>query len=107
MNTVKINRAARARYRRKTPDFLERNHERLRELKNPLKKLEKILRIIETMRAGKRYTAKELTKTYQISLRAAYRYMKLIEAVGIIVEQDFEGRFYIVNFPVEKFAKDQ
>lgn len=57
-------------------------------------KLLRVLQIIEKMKTSK-ITIAQMTEAWDISERTAYRYIRLIEAVGMPVDKDFDGKYFI------------
>ncbi len=60
----------------------------------PQTKLLRLFQIIAVLKTGK-WSIKRLAERFDIGERTIYRYIKLLEEVELLVEQDFDGRFFI------------
>lgn len=64
----------------------------------PQAKLIRLLSLINRLKV-RRMTRKEISEFLDVGWRTAYRYVKLLEAADIPIEQDFHGRYFIVEPP--------
>lgn len=60
------------------------------------RKILRVLLLIEYLYSGKR-SVHEIAEELSISPRTAYRYINLLDSVCFEIEQDFEGRYFIVE----------
>jgi predicted DNA-binding transcriptional regulator YafY len=60
----------------------------------PQTKLLRLFQIIAVLKTG-RWSIKRLAERYDTSERTIYRYLDLLEEVELLVEQDFDGNFFI------------
>lgn len=60
----------------------------------PQTKLLRLFQIIAVLKTG-RWSIKRLAERYDTSERTIYRYIDLLEEVELLVEQDFNGNFFI------------
>ncbi|HTJ48252.1 MAG TPA: WYL domain-containing transcriptional regulator [Cyclobacteriaceae bacterium] len=60
----------------------------------PQAKLMRVLEFIAILK-GKGKTVGELAAQFKMSERSVYRYVRLLEAVGFIIDKDFENRYFI------------
>lgn len=60
----------------------------------PQAKLLRLFQIIAVLKTG-RWSIKSLAERYDMSERTIYRYLDLLEEVELLVEQDFDGNFFI------------
>ncbi len=76
----------------------------------PQAKLLRVLELIALLK-GKGKTVGELAMRFDMSERSIYRYIKLLEAVGFVVDKDFHNRYFIftsedepasTNFTIEE-----
>ena len=59
-------------------------------------KLLRCLQIINFLQNGK-YSIAQIAERFDVSERTVYRYLHLFEEVGLLLEQDFNNRFYITK----------
>ncbi len=45
----------------------------------------------------KRLTIQEIMDRYSVSKRTAYRYLSFLESHDVVLEQDFDDRYYIIT----------
>ena len=69
---------------------------RPRELSVAAVKLMRCLQIMNLLENG-RYSINEISKRFEISTRTVYRYIHLFDEIGLIIEKDFENRFFIIK----------
>lgn len=60
-------------------------------------KLLRCLQIINFLKNG-RYSIRQIAERFDISDRTVYRYLHIFEEVGLILEQDFNNKFFIREF---------
>jgi predicted DNA-binding transcriptional regulator YafY len=60
----------------------------------PQAKLLRVLELIALIK-GKGKTIGEMAERFDMSERSIYRYLKLLEAVGFVVDKDFHNRYFI------------
>ncbi|MEJ0033578.1 MAG: WYL domain-containing protein [Bacteroidota bacterium] len=60
----------------------------------PQTKLLRLFQIIAVLRTG-RWTIKSLAERFDTSERTIYRYIKLLEEVELLIEKDFDGKYFI------------
>jgi Fe2+ or Zn2+ uptake regulation protein len=63
--------------------------------------LSKALSMIESLKSS-RFSLKRLADNFDMSERTVYRYLETFEQVGLLVEKDFEGRFFIIEIESTK-----
>ena len=61
-------------------------------------KILRVLLLIEQLR-NKPMTIEQIAKRYDISDRTIYRYIHLIEEIGIFIDRNFYGEFFIFQMP--------
>jgi predicted DNA-binding transcriptional regulator YafY len=62
----------------------------------PQAKLVRLLNLINRLSVD-RLTIQDIVHIYDVSQRTAYRYIKILEAAELEVEQDFHNKYYIIN----------
>lgn len=76
----------------------------------PQAKLMRVLGLIALLK-GKGKTIAEMAERFDMSERSIYRYLKLLEAVGFVIDKDFHNRYFIftsddepgsTNFTIEE-----
>lgn len=60
----------------------------------PQTKLLRLFQIIAVLKTG-RWTIKSLAERFDTSERTIYRYIKLLEEVELLIEKDFDGKYFI------------
>jgi len=60
----------------------------------PQAKLMRVLEFIAVLK-GKGKTVGDLAAQFKMSERSVYRYIRLLEAVGFVIDKDFENRYFI------------
>src|ERR1700743_3108289 len=60
----------------------------------PQTKLLRLFQIIGVLKTG-RWTIKSLAERFDTSERTIYRYIKLLEEIELLVEKDFDGKYFI------------
>ncbi len=68
----------------------------------PQAKLLRLLKIISLLSAKQRYTVRKLAEITEINERSIYRYLKLLEEAGFIIDKDFYGNYFIHQSLEEK-----
>lgn len=61
----------------------------------PQAKLLRLLKIISLLSGKQRYTIRKLAEIIEINERSIYRYLKLLEVAGFIIDKDFHGNYFI------------
>lgn len=62
----------------------------------PQTKLLRLFQIIAVLKTG-RWTIKSLAERFDTSERTIYRYIRLLEEVELLIEKDFDGKYFIHN----------
>ncbi len=60
----------------------------------PQTKLLRLFQIIAVLKTG-RWTIKSLAERFDTSERTIYRYIKLLEEIELLIEKDFDGKYFI------------
>ena len=60
----------------------------------PQAKILRVFQLIGLLKGGGR-TVPQIAKLQKTTVRTVYRYFKLLEEIGFIIEQDFSGRYFI------------
>ncbi|MCU0383845.1 MAG: HTH domain-containing protein, partial [Cyclobacteriaceae bacterium] len=60
----------------------------------PQAKILRVFQLIGLLKAGGR-TVQQLAQQLDANARTIYRYFKLLEELGFIIDQDFHGKFFI------------
>lgn len=65
-----------------------------------------VFRLIELLKDEKRRNVEKLAFQLGVHQRTVYRYFKIIEEVGFIIDTDFEGNYFIHTSPSFKLEKE-
>jgi predicted DNA-binding transcriptional regulator YafY len=57
----------------------------------------RVFQMIKELQSGENKSHHYLSKTLKITVRSVYRYLELLEEVGLKVEQDERGKLFLVN----------
>ncbi len=60
----------------------------------PQAKILRVFQLIGLLKGGGR-TVSQIAKLQKTTVRTVYRYFKLLEEIGFIIEQDFNGRYFV------------
>jgi predicted DNA-binding transcriptional regulator YafY len=60
-------------------------------------RLYRVFQLIKELQSGEKKTAQSLSKKLRITVRSVYRYLELFEEVGLKVEKDEYGKFFLTN----------
>jgi predicted DNA-binding transcriptional regulator YafY len=57
----------------------------------------RVFQLINELQSGENKSRNHLAKTLKITVRSVYRYLELLEQVGLKVEKDERGTFFLTN----------
>jgi predicted DNA-binding transcriptional regulator YafY len=61
----------------------------------PQAKLLRLLKIISLLSSKQRFSVQQLSKMLELNQRSIYRYLKLLEEAGFIIDKDFHGNYFL------------
>ncbi|MGK7397633.1 MAG: helix-turn-helix transcriptional regulator [Candidatus Cyclobacteriaceae bacterium M3_2C_046] len=64
----------------------------------PQQKILRVFKLISLLKRPGGRTAKDLAVLLDVTVRSVQRYIKLLEDVGFLVEQDWQNRYFICNY---------
>jgi predicted DNA-binding transcriptional regulator YafY len=60
-------------------------------------RLYRVFQLIKELQSGENKSSTSLAKTMRVTIRSVYRYLELLEEVGLKVEKDKYGKFFLTN----------
>lgn len=60
-------------------------------------RLYRVFQLIKELQSGEKKTYQNLSKKLGITVRSVYRYLELLEEVGLKVEKDSYGKLFLTN----------
>jgi predicted DNA-binding transcriptional regulator YafY len=60
-------------------------------------RLYRVFQLIKELQSGENKSCNYLAKTMKVTVRSVYRYLELLEQVGLKVEKDKYGKFFLTN----------
>jgi proteasome accessory factor C len=60
-------------------------------------RLYRVFQLIKELQSGENKSCNYLAKTMKVTVRSVYRYLELLEQVGLNVEKDKYGKFFLTN----------